>query len=651
MIQNVVKDGLSGSTTIAQTPYGEVDVSESTFTAGTGKYVLQFSGTQKIRIADTRFEGNAGAIFFNGHMGSKTDATNASKITLTNVSFVKNSAAQSGGAVYAYGNADVYMKGGRFSGNSVTAQKSQAHGGAIVVKSGTWTFENVAFNDNVAKATGDGGFATGGAILVDMTTGIKIDGKNALGKVIFDVSKNMTYSGNRVETESTDPGNTYGWYAYTSGGFLFLDRYAEGEFKIADGSTLTIGLEQSKGEDDSIASALPDSNTQNPAYSTLRKTGAGTVKQNSSMDNYYGIFKVEEGTWSMAKAWKSRAHTTVTGGTLRLENGITLDNLKSTKENSNYFQAGALAVAGGTVETTTLTIKNSAEATEPTDKPSVTLSAGNLVVTGALKVEDGALNMTGGTLTTGIGNVFAKGTVDGSLAGVDSLKTGLSVTGGTLSFTDEGEYEYSLLTQMAAAVKNDAVGYKFGNAVLKVDAEKDVQDGKLDVQAKTETGSLNVGDPAVEVHVNADLTLTGDRAGSAGVQKLVGEAAGVTVKGQNTFTAGSADSGVVAAELPKVTLDGTASRFNVLGIDLSVSELAGTGTTAVGSDQTAGRLAVGELSGSGVIFVDPAWSSDPAVLDTIGQASHLEISELKDGKLQAAVIGGQNSLMGTSKYS
>ena len=71
----------------------------------------------------------------------------------------------------------------------------------MVVKSGTWTFENVAFNNNVAKATGDKAIATGGAILVDHTTGIQDNGSNSVGKVIFDISKDMTYSGNRVESE------------------------------------------------------------------------------------------------------------------------------------------------------------------------------------------------------------------------------------------------------------------------------------------------------------------------------------------------------------------------------------------------------------------------------------------------------------------
>lgn len=279
--------------------YASIILSNSSFSNGKTGYAVQFSGSQTIAITNTKFEKNTGAIWFGGHIAkNKTDATNfaASDITLTNVDFVNNTATGSGGAVYAYGKANAHMTGGSFDGNSVTEtqENGQAHGGAMVVKSGTWTFENVAFNNNVAKATGDQAIATGGAILVDITTGIQEHGSNSVGKVIFDISKDMTYSGNRVESESSNPGNTYKWYAYTSGGFLFLDRASEGTFKIAEGSTLTLGLADSTGEDDSIASALPNSNKQDPAYSTLTKTGAGTVQQNSSMDNYYGIFNGED---------------------------------------------------------------------------------------------------------------------------------------------------------------------------------------------------------------------------------------------------------------------------------------------------------------------------------------------------------------------
>lgn len=610
VLENITENG--SSSLILQGPntpsnssanYSSIILSNSSFSNGKNGYAVHFSGSQTIAITNTKFEKNTGAIWFGGHNKAEQgdpdiNATTfpASAITLTNVDFVNNTATAPGGAVYAYGKANAHMTGGSFDGNSVTLANSQAYGGAMVVKSGTWTFENVAFNNNVAKATGDNGYATGGAILVDITTGIKDDGANTVGKVVFDISKDMTYSGNKVESESSDSGNTYGWYAYTSGGFLFLDRASEGTFKIAEGSTLTLGLADSTGEDDSIASALPNSNKQNPAYSTLTKTGAGTVQQNSSMDNYYGIFNVEEGTWNMAKTWKSRAHTTVSGGTLNLAKGLILDNLQSTKA-STYYQAGQLTIKSGTVQTTTLTIQNSANATDSSDKASLTLSGGNLIVTDALKISDGSFEMTGGMLTTGIANVFTKGAADGSLSGVTALQSGLTISGGTLNFTDSGEYAYGLLSQMAKAVNDEDVTYKFENAVLKVEST-DITDGKLAVTENFTTDAIDIQDTDVEVDVQANLTLTGTATAAADTQKLVGEAASIVVSAGKTLTAGSAEQEIFAAELPKVTLADT-SRFNVLGIDLNVAELAGSGTTSVGDSTAAGRLTVEKLSGSG----------------------------------------------------
>ena len=661
VLENITENG--SSSLILQGPHtasnssannASIILSNSSFSNGQNGYAVQFSGSQTIAITNTKFEKNTGAIWFVGHNKAteKDPAINAtdflaSNITLTNVDFVNNTKTGSGGAVYAYGKANAHMTGGSFDGNSVTQANNQAYGGAMVVKSGTWTFENVAFNNNVAKATGNNGYATGGAILVDITTGIQEKGSNSVGKVIFDISKDMTYSGNKVESESSDSGNTYGWYAYTSGGFLFLDRASEGTFKIADGSTLTLGLADCTGEDDSIASALPYSNKQDPAYSTLTKTGAGTVQQNSSMDNYYGIFNVEEGTWNMAKTWKSRAHTTVSGGTVNLAKGLILDNLQSTKA-STYYQAGQLTIKSGTVQTTTLTIQNSANATDSSDQASLTLSGGNLIVTDALKVSDGSFKMTDGMLTTGIANVFTHGSADGSLSGVTALQSGLTISGGTLNFTDSGEYAYSLLSQMATAIKDANVTYKFENAVLKVEST-DIKDGKLAVTENFTTDAIDIQDADVEVDVQANLTLTGTATAAADTQKLVGEAASIVVAAGKTLTAGSAEQEIFAAELPKVTLADTSS-FNILGIDLNVAELAGSGTTSVGDSTAAGRLTVEKLSGTGVIFVDPAWS-DTEELNVVGNASHLAISTINDDKLQAKLIAGQNALIALNASS
>ena len=194
VLENITENG--SSSLILQGPHtasnssannASIILSNSSFSNGQNGYAVQFSGSQTIAITNTKFEKNTGAIWFVGHNKAteKDPAINAtdflaSNITLTNVDFVNNTKTGSGGAVYAYGKANAHMTGGSFDGNSVTQANNQAYGGAMVVKSGTWTFENVAFNNNVAKATGNNGYATGGAILVDITTGIQEKGSNSV---------------------------------------------------------------------------------------------------------------------------------------------------------------------------------------------------------------------------------------------------------------------------------------------------------------------------------------------------------------------------------------------------------------------------------------------------------------------------------------
>jgi outer membrane autotransporter barrel domain-containing protein len=124
------------------------------------------------------------------------------------------------------------FKNGSFKGNSIMCDAKQAYGGAAVVKSGKVVFEDVLFENNVA--TSKSGIATGGAILVDITTGITDNGNVTAGDVTFKITKDMTYSGNNV-VGGAAPGDTYGWYAYTGGGFLFLDRASFGTFDIDEG--------------------------------------------------------------------------------------------------------------------------------------------------------------------------------------------------------------------------------------------------------------------------------------------------------------------------------------------------------------------------------------------------------------------------------
>lgn len=276
---------------------------------------LELHGSQKISVSDTVFtglvSGQPRGFGIYAHNGYTTDVATekATEVELNNVTFKDNKG--SWGSLFVYDKTTLHMKGGAFVNN----ETKDIAGGAMI-KSGTIVFEDVLFRDNVAR--NESGFVAGGAVYVDITTGIKQNKKDSVGDVTFKLTKDMAYTGNKIVSSSKEKENTYGWSAYSSGGFLFLDRYARGAFDIADGVTLTIGTASATGEDDSIASALPNTKDQDPGYSTLVKTGAGTVVMHGSMDKYFGDFTVEAGTFDVRKAWTSLGNTTVTGGVLRL---------------------------------------------------------------------------------------------------------------------------------------------------------------------------------------------------------------------------------------------------------------------------------------------------------------------------------------------
>ena len=479
-----------------------VVISDSTFDKTSSGFFL-FSGTQKIEISNTSFsQSKETALFFRGHNKASNNSPDIdassfspSSVTLSNVDFTNNTASDSGAAMYLYGNTDFTMTGGSFRGNSITSDgDSQYYGGAVVVKSGNVVFENVDFDNNVITA--ENGFATGGAILVDKTTGIKVNGTDLVGDVTFKITENgLIYSGNNVigspESYAETFVDTYGWYATTSGGFLFLDRSSWGTFDIADSVTLTIGEADADYENnpelDSIASALPQSDKLNPAYSTLTKRGAGTVEMNASMDKYYGYFNIEEGTFNINRDWNNRtALTKVSGGSLNVNGALVLDNLK--KDNTDYFQSGKLEVAGGTVTADSVELKNTARATSADDMVSLTVTsgqlttgdftvnAGNVHINGGALVMNGALTgseksilLAGGTLQTKSSNVFT-GVSDGKVLFANSetadnfvtsdtklgTNAALMLTSGTVALTDEGYYTNDSLAAMSTALNGQA---------------------------------------------------------------------------------------------------------------------------------------------------------------------------------------------------
>lgn len=661
---------------------------------------FELRGSQKISVSDTVFTGPESgksslfAIF--AHKGDQTvDVTDKTPtdVKLNNVTFKNNKVSQ--GSLFVYDKTTLNMKGGEFVNNETTYI-----GGGAMIKSGTIIFEDVLFQNNVAKNDGTT-LAAGGAVYVDITTSIT-QGKDkdpAVGEVTFKLTKDMAYTGNRIESRFEGKENTYGWWAYASGGFLFLDRSSKGAFDIADGVTLTIGTASATGEDDSIASALPES-AKKPGYSTLVKKGAGTVVMYGSMDKYFGNFTVEAGTFDVRKAWTSLGNTTVTGGVLSASNGITLDTMKA-GTNLDFIQSGKMTVSGeGTVTVKSLKLANSAKATS--GLPFVRIENGGTLRAETIDVaaNAGEVTLAGGTLETGSAQVYNLGTrsvINADASKVSSekdlnelaLKAGIKAESGTLALTDKGYYTTASLKAMSGALKASTASLSFLNSKLykaagetaelvdsviqsteQVTASSEVKtnaDGKATAQVTVKNSgaqtvvvkdSAQTGAKAVDQvtfaapeNSTAEMTLVGSAAGGHLVQNTAGKAVDVEVAPGLTLNLGQTElPEQTTGTLSNLTLStGTTDKvagLTVANIVAAVEKLvaAGNNLVTVGNERKRGVLKIGtlDLGAGSKVFVDPTWQND-AALNTIGNASHLEIAQV--GSLQGSLIAGQNSLI------
>ena len=662
--------------------------------------IFELHGSQKISVSDTVFtglvSGQPRGFGIYAHNGYTTDVANekATEVELNNVTFKDNKV--SWGSLFVYDKTNLHMKGGAFVNN----ETKDIAGGAMI-KSGTIVFEDVLFQDNVAKNDGSK-LAAGGAVYVDITTGIKQNKKDSVGDVTFKLTKDMAYTGNRIESGFEGKENTYGWWAYASGGFLFLDRSSKGAFDIADGVTLTIGTASTTGEDDSIASALPNTKEQDPGYSTLVKKGAGTVVMYGSMDKYFGNFTVEAGTFDVRKAWMSLGNTTVTGGVLSASKGITLDTMESDTE-EKFIQSGKLTVSGeGTVTVKSLKLANSAKATD--GLPFVRIENGGTLRADTIDVaaNAGTVTLAGGTLETGSAQVYdlaTKSVINADASKVSSekdltglaLKAGITATSGTLALTDEGYYTTASLKAMSGALKAGTASLSFLNSKLykaagetaelvdsviqsteQVTASSTVTtnaDGKASAQVtvknsgaqtvvvkdSAQTGAKAVDQVTFAAPENsiAEMTLVGSAAGGHLVQNTAGKAGDVEVAPDLTLNLGQTElPEQTTGTLSNLTLStGTTDRTKAAGLTVAnivaaVEKLvaAGNNIVTVGNERKRGVLKIGalDLGAGSKVFVDPAWQND-AALNTIGNASHLEIAQVES--LRGSLIAGQNSLI------
>ena len=319
-------------------------------------------------IKDTAFDNNQlktdgpnGVVYFNSSVRNAIDyeVETPNTVTVTNSTFNGNTIESTGSTASIY---------------------STSKAGAVMVKGTDVTFNDVAFNNNKASG-GDHAQAMGGAVYLDSTSNTaNHDGKKRVLKAsaTFNVTKDTTYAGNTVSGVG-DYSDTYGSYAKTGGGFLYMDRGGEANFNIADGATLKIGKDgETDANTDSIASAIRGSNA---AYgeNTINKEGLGTLTVNGSMSGYHGDLNVKEGTMNINQTIAGDAKISVSdGATLHLK-GVELSS-----------QSGTISVADskGNMSSVTLPERDGTLVAETGSK--VTADTITLKDKSSMKVETGA---------------------------------------------------------------------------------------------------------------------------------------------------------------------------------------------------------------------------------------------------------------------
>ena len=304
-----------------------------------------------------------------------------------------------GGVFYFQAPGETIFTNSSFVNNVLETKGENAYAGVLFDKGTVISLNDVQFSGNKAVVNSDSAKAWGGAIYADAAINDKVGVKEAI--LNFNVTRDMTYSGNTIEVQDTSSWlDSYGSIGKSSGGFLFLDRSTTANFNISDGATLTIGSEDASGHMDSIASSLSLDESAKAKGSTLAKKGGGTLTVNSQLNDFYGHVAVQKGTMNVTKDWDVKNDISVSGGTLNLANAslvkipdieyIGTDEKTKKTLTSDKSPAGRINISGGTVNADSLTVG---------EKSSVDMTGGELNMKNSLTL-NGAMTLSGGAAAT-----------------------------------------------------------------------------------------------------------------------------------------------------------------------------------------------------------------------------------------------------------
>lgn len=521
------------------------DIQTSNMTGTTDQYYGHFFfGNADIK--NTSFDNNTlktdgpnGVVYFNSSVKlypTSYEVETPNTVTVTNSSFNGNKIESTGGTASIY---------------------STSKAGAVMIKGTNVTFNDVAFNDNAASG-GTHAQAMGGAVYLDSTSNTaNHDGQKRVLKAsaTFNVTKDTTYAGNKVFGVDAYS-DTYGSYAKTGGGFMYMDRGGEANFNVADGATLKIGKDgETDANTDSIASAIRGSHADY-GENTINKEGLGTLTVNGSMSGYHGDLNVKEGTMNINQSLAGDAKISVSdGATLHLK-GLELSSQSGTISVANKDgvmssvtlpdRDGSLVAETGsnvTAETITLKAKSSmkvetgatvkADSVAVADDATLSTASHSKLDVGKVSVDptkEGNVQLRGdfaGKLTDSNGNVLtaeetkkvmAKATGDNSRIDIEA-QNGKSATsllqGDDGSFTIQNkDYANGGATKVLASYDKDGTYDAHGNDMKNVGAisAKSLSVGQIgDVETAINKNAGDIQKNAAAIQQNA-----------AGIQRLDG---------------------------------------------------------------------------------------------------------------------------------
>lgn len=387
-------------------------------TTGTADQYYGHSFWGDVTVKDTHFDNNAltskgpngGAAYFNSCV-QNTPTNTSWEVEKPNKVIVSNST---------------------FNGNKIESIDNHAginaasKAGAVMIKGTNVTFNDVAFNNNVASG-GDKAQGMGGAIYLDSTANTAYhDNVYRILKATatFHVTKDTTYAGNTVSGVSgvNDYSDTYGSYAKTGGGFMYMDRGGEANFNVADGVTLKIGKDgETDANTDSIASAIRGSYADAKKAideNAINKVGLGTLTVNGSMSGYHGDLNVKEGTMNINQSLAGDAKITVSdGATLNLKEVVLSSqsgNISVTNNNGTQNSVVTLPNRDGSLVAETGS-KVTADTISLNGKSSMKVETGATVTADSVAVKDDATLSTAAQSKLNVEKVSVDPTKEGNV--------------------------------------------------------------------------------------------------------------------------------------------------------------------------------------------------------------------------------------------